>query len=98
MPLPVSAHLPIRPIQPIEVGGQNASAASFQTILQSAIRNVENSSAAAENQVRDFLSGNSQDLHTAALATQSAQLNLEEFLQVRNKVVSAYEEIMKMQV
>ena len=98
MSLPISGHLPIRPIQPIEVGGQNASGASFQTILQSAIHGVENSSPFAENQVQDFLSGNSQDLHTAVLATQSAQLNFEEFLQVRNKVVSAYEEVMKMQL
>lgn len=98
MSLPISSNLPIRPIQPIEVGGQNASAGSFQTILQSAIHNVENSSAVAANQVQDFLSGNSQDLHTAVLATQNAQLNLDEFLQVRNKVVSAYEEIMKMQL
>jgi flagellar hook-basal body complex protein FliE len=32
------------------------------------------------------------------LATQKAELQFEMFLQVRNKVVSAYQEIMKMQV
>jgi flagellar hook-basal body complex protein FliE len=32
------------------------------------------------------------------LATQNADLNFEMFMQVRNKVVSAYEEIMRMQV
>ncbi len=98
MSFPISGPLAPRPIQPIEIGAQNSSGASFQSVLQSAIHNVENSSAAAEAQVQDFLSGSSQDLHTSILATQNAQLNLDEFLQVRNKVVSAYEEIMKMQL
>jgi flagellar hook-basal body complex protein FliE len=98
MTFPLAGLLASRPIQPVEIGGQHSSGTSFQSILQSAIRNVENSTATAETHVQDFLSGSSQDLHTAILATQNAQLNLDEFLQMRNKVVSAYEEIMKMQL
>ena len=36
------------------------------------------------------------DVHTVALAAQNAELSLELFQQVRNKFVSAYQEIMKM--
>ena len=39
-----------------------------------------------------------EELHSTILASQSAELDFELFTQVRNKVVSAYEEIMKMQV
>ncbi|MBV8071034.1 MAG: flagellar hook-basal body complex protein FliE [Acidobacteriaceae bacterium] len=98
MSLPISGIAGFRPIQPVETADKTSGAGAFQSVLQSAIQRVESSSAAAESQIQDFLSGSSQDLHTAILATQSAQLNLDEFLQVRNKVVSAYEEIMKMQV
>jgi flagellar hook-basal body complex protein FliE len=48
--------------------------------------------------VASFLSGEGEDLHTVALATQQADLAFEMFQQVRNKVVSAYQEILKMQM
>jgi flagellar hook-basal body complex protein FliE len=100
MSLPISGTSPLQPIQPIDIGesATGTGAGSFQQILQSTIQNVESSGSNADGMVQDFLSGGSQDLHTAILATQSSDLNFEEFLQVRNKVVSAYEEIMKMQI
>jgi flagellar hook-basal body complex protein FliE len=77
---------------------EGAGGGGFQTILQSAIQQVEGSSAAANTAVKNYLSGGAQELHSAILATQNADLDMEMFLQVRNKVVSAYEEIMRMQV
>jgi flagellar hook-basal body complex protein FliE len=75
-----------------------SSAGSFQQLLQSAMQHVQNSSATAETAVQNYLSGNGTELHSTILATQNADLDMEMFLQVRNKVVSAYEEIMKMQI
>jgi len=71
---------------------------SFQSMLKNAVNNVEASSAKADSAVAGYLSGGNQELHSTILATQNADLNFEMFMQVRNKVVSAYEEIMKMQV
>ena len=48
--------------------------------------------------VHNFLSGEGDDLHKTIMATQRADLAGELFLQVRNKVVAAYQEVMKMQV
>ena len=45
-----------------------------------------------------FLSGEGEELHTAVLATNRAELAFDMFLQTRNKVVSAYQEIMQMQM
>lgn len=98
MASPISGVSPLQSIQPIAVGNKATAGSSFQQVLQSTIQNVENSGNNADAMVQDFLSGGSQDLHSAVLATQSADLNFDEFLQVRNKVVSAYEEIMKMQI
>jgi flagellar hook-basal body complex protein FliE len=71
---------------------------SFSDIISSAIGEVESSSSAAAQSVQQFLAGSGEDLHTTILATQRAELEFQMFMQVRNKVVSAYQEIMKLQM
>ncbi len=70
----------------------------FQNLLESAIGQVERSRAGAEQMTKDFISGDNEEVHAVALATQRAELELDLTLQIRNKVVSAYQEIMRMQV
>jgi len=95
---------PISPItlptlpEPLGSGSASAAGGNFQNMLQSAIQHVEATSSAASNAVQNYLAGGNQELHSTILATESASLDFEMFLQVRNKVVSAYEEIMRMQV
>lgn len=69
----------------------------FGSALKSAIQGVENYQQDANTAVQQFLKGNG-ELHNVALATQRAEMALDLGLQVRNKVVSAYQEIMKMQL
>jgi flagellar hook-basal body complex protein FliE len=71
---------------------------AFEKALSSAIRTVEASRNSASAAVEGFLSGEGAELHTTILAVQRAELTFEMFLQARNKVVSAYQEIMKMQM
>ena len=90
----------IQPIGPIEIGGAAPSSGSseFGNILQGAIDQVEGASANANQSVQQFLSGDGEDLHTTVLAVQRANLEFDMLMQVRNKVVSAYQEIMRMQM
>ncbi len=74
------------------------SAAGFRSLLDTSIANVEASRQAANAQLQRFLAGEGGELHTVALATQRAELAFELFLQVRNKVVQAYQEVMRMQI
>ena len=67
-------------------------------MLTGAINQLESSNKAASDSVQKFLSGENEELHTTILATQKAELAFELGLQVRNKVVDAYQEIMKMQM
>ena len=88
-----------RAIQPISLPVTAAApSSSFQQVLASAISQVSQSKAAADAAVSNYLAGGTQELHSTILATQNASLNFELLLQVRNKVVSAYDEIMKMQI
>ena len=71
---------------------------SFKDMLSGAIGDVESARSNAATSVEQFLAGSGEDLHSTILATQRAELEFQMFMQVRNKVVSAYQEIMKMQM
>jgi flagellar hook-basal body complex protein FliE len=70
----------------------------FQKVLTGAINQVESLNNSASDSVQKFLRGDNEELHTTILATQKAELAFQLGLQVRNKVVDAYQEIMKMQM
>ena len=63
----------------------------------SAMQQVDDLQATAEQKVTGLLAGNGQDVHAAALSVERASLAFDLMLQVRNKVVSAYQEISKLQ-
>jgi len=96
MSLPISPIGPALPIAPLEAGSN--SAAGFGSVLSDAMRQVGGLNLTASKSVENFLSGEGDDLHTTIMATQRADLAMELFLQVRNKVVAAYQEVMRMQI
>jgi flagellar hook-basal body complex protein FliE len=67
-------------------------------MFQQSLEQVHSYQQQATKTVESFLAGESEDVHKVALATQQAELSFEMFLQVRNKVVQAYQEIMRMQI
>ncbi len=92
---PVAA--PVAP-EAIRPAGVERSGSAFQEAFASAVRGVEAAGREASTSVERFLSGEGEELHTAILAAQRAETAFELFLQARNKVVSAYQEIMRMQM
>jgi flagellar hook-basal body complex protein FliE len=68
----------------------------FADAIASAIGQVESAQATAKSAANDLLVGGKGDIHSVALASQRAALSVELFQQVRNKFVSAYQEIMRM--
>lgn len=75
-----------------------ASSNAFSGVLNDAMSTINNLQKDADSSVNKFLSGENDDLHTTILATQRAEMAFELGLQVRNKVVNAYQEVMKMQL
>ena len=82
----------------IKPAGQSSAGGGFQDVFSSAVKTVEAYGQNASASVERFLSGEGEELHQTVLATQQAELSFELFLQARNKVVSAYQEIMRMQM
>jgi flagellar hook-basal body complex protein FliE len=100
MPLPIAGISGINigdAIRPI-AGAGAASGGAFQDVLNGAIQKVESTGNEATASVERFLGGEGEELHTTVLATQRAEMAFEMFQQVRNKMVGAYQEIMKMQI
>lgn len=101
MPAPISSIRPpldISSLQSAAAPSQGDSAGVFKDLLQSSIAGVERDRVAAQNSVDRFLSGEGEEVHQVAMAAQKAELSFDMFVQVRNKVVSAYQEIMRMQI
>jgi|ERR1035437_7588074 flagellar hook-basal body complex protein FliE len=78
--------------------GASSAGSGFSSVLTDAISKVESFQNNATDSVNKFLSGEGEELHKVALATQQADLSLQLFMQVRNKVVTAYNQVMQMQV
>jgi flagellar hook-basal body complex protein FliE len=97
----IDSILPVRPpIAPPEIAAPSSEKDSglFSSVLKTAVRTVEASREQSELSVEQFLQGGTTDLHSVLLDVQKAELTLDLFIQVRNKVTKAYEEIMRMQV
>ena len=75
----------------------SAPTGDFAGTLGSAIAKVNDLQSSAEQKVTGLLAGDGQDVHTAALSVERASLGFDLMLQVRNKVVGAYQEISRLQ-
>jgi flagellar hook-basal body complex protein FliE len=72
--------------------------AGFSDVLREAIQTVDTLQTSSKQSIERFLSGEGEELHQTVLSVQKAEMAFELTQQVRNKVVSAYQEIMRMQV
>jgi flagellar hook-basal body complex protein FliE len=97
MPAPISPISSIPVVQPAPAPA-TARPGGFGAVFESALSSVENTRQQSTETVEKFLSGEGGELHTTVLATQRAELSFQLFLQARNKVVDAYQEIMRMQM
>ncbi|MBM3774588.1 MAG: flagellar hook-basal body complex protein FliE [Acidobacteria bacterium] len=92
---------PIREIalaEPFRLPGETNASGDFQRTLAGAIERVDGFRHDARASLGRFLAGEGEELHAVALAAQRAELAFELGLQVRNKVIQAYQEIMRMQI
>jgi flagellar hook-basal body complex protein FliE len=71
---------------------------SFAEILKSALSGVNNAQYEATQATEKMLSGESQDIEAAMIALEKANISLNMMLEVRNKILEAYQEIMRTQM
>ena len=71
---------------------------SFADTLQDAVQKVNTLSKEADVQMQKLATGETKDIPSVMIATEKASVAFKLMTQVRNKIIDAYQEIMKMQV
>jgi flagellar hook-basal body complex protein FliE len=69
----------------------------FLETLRGAMDQVNQLQGTADGKVSAMLEGNGMDVHSAMIAVEKADLSFQLMMQVRNKIVAAYQEVSRMQ-
>lgn len=80
----------------VKTAGASDSTDFFET-LRGAMNQVEQLHADAQGKVAGMLNGTGDDVHSAMIAVEKADLAFEMMVQVRNKIVQAYQTVSQMQ-
>jgi flagellar hook-basal body complex protein FliE len=71
---------------------------SFDDTLKGLVGDVDKMQKTAEETTRRMLTGEVEDVHQVMLAMEEAQTSFQLMMEIRNKLVDAYREVMRMQV
>jgi len=77
---------------------QDSGKPSFSNVLNEIVGDVDRLQKAAEKTTDKLLTGELEDVHQVVVAMEEAQTSFKLLMEVRNKMVEAYKEVMKMQV
>lgn len=76
-----------------EAGGK-----SFADTLKDAVQSVNTQQKEADRKMQELATGKSKDIADVMITAEKADISLKLMTSVRNKIIEAYQEIMKMQV
>jgi flagellar hook-basal body complex protein FliE len=83
----------------LDAGGVGSAAGNaggdseFMNTLRTAMDQVGQLQSEADGKVAQLLTGNGQDVHSAMIAVEKAGLAFQMMVQVRNKIVQAYQQV-----
>lgn len=78
--------------------GAAAPGVNFGDVLQSSLDRVGRLQDEADRSVEDLTVGRQTDLHSTMIAVEKAGIAMELALQIRNKLLNAYETLMRQQI
>jgi flagellar hook-basal body complex protein FliE len=84
--------------KPLAPGQNDPAKMSFADTLKEAVGTVNTLQKDADKQAQNLATGKTTDIPQVMMAAEKADIALRMMVQVRNKIISAYEEVMKMQV
>lgn len=71
---------------------------SFSDVISNAINNVNEKQINADNSIESLIKGDDITMHEVMISMQESQLSMQLLIEVRNKMVEAYQEINKIQL
>jgi flagellar hook-basal body complex protein FliE len=92
----------MRVSQEMKAQGMNAptetGSSSFSDMLKDSVGKVNEMQSQADTAIGELVAGRTKNIHETMLAIERADTSLKLAMQVRNKILDAYREIMRMQV
>ena len=85
-------------LPPLEQVGRREEAAGFKESLAQSVREIDGLQKEADQAIETMAAGEPKDVHEVMIAMEKAGISLRLMVQVRNKIMTAYEEIMRLQV
>ena len=73
-------------------------AGHFSDAMNQLLEQTSTSTTEARNEAMSMLTGEADSIHSVVLAGEKAEIALQLTLQIRNKVLDAYNEVMRMQI
>ena len=95
---PSAASVPTPAVRPEKRPVATEPGPGFGSILKDSIGEVNHLQHEADQAVQALAAGRSTDVHNTMIALQKADISFRLLMQIRNKVVSAYETVMRMQI
>lgn len=83
---------------PSRVRSAQDGVAAFKDVLERHLREVNELQRKADGAVRDLVTGKKDSIHEVIVAINEADLSFRLMMEIRNRLVEAYKEIMRMQV
>jgi flagellar hook-basal body complex protein FliE len=80
------------------VSGAAGGEKSFASTLKDAVDSVNTAQKESDFKMQELATGKSQNIHETMIAAEKADIALRLMVQVRNKMIEAYQEMMRMQV
>ena len=93
----ISSILP-QTVKPVDTSATGQASAGFGDMLKTMIDKVNDTQAAGDQATRNLQSGDAKHLHEVMIAVEEADVSLRMLVQMRNKALTAYDEIMRMQI
>lgn len=80
------------------IKGKEDKSSSFSDLLKEGLDSVNEKQINSEDMTQKLIKGENVEVHQVMLATEEAKLSLQMAVQVRNKIVEAYQELNRMQL
>ena len=99
----IAAISPVRepsaaPIAPLATIGQQAATGSFASLVSDGLSHVNEQLQASQIDLQRLATGNVENLHQIMIRMEETRLSFQLMLQVRNRLLESYQDVMRMQV
>ena len=105
LPQPGATAIPLKELRELSPGlapqtvqAPTDTTATFGTVLGRLVQDVNEKQNAAADTVRGLLGGQNVSLHQAMIAMEEANLSFQLMVEVRNRLLESYQELMRMQI